>query len=140
MSVRRFLILFLILTLALFGLNACTRERTPWPETYPFEASPFEASPGETLPRFTPHVTSPPPDVTPTPIRPGIKAPEPTLAPVQPSPVPTLAQASAIYTVQPGDTLYDIARAHNAPLQKLAEINHITDPTTIMVGQQLLIP
>jgi LysM repeat protein len=48
--------------------------------------------------------------------------------------------ASGVYIVQPGDTLYDIAQEHQVSLQKLAEINNITDPTTIMVGQQLLIP
>ena len=123
----------LLLLLALLALSACTRERAPWPETYP-----FEASPGETLPRFTPHVTSPPPVVTPAPIISSTKIPTP--APVQSSPTPTPARASTLYAVQPGDTLYDIARKYNVDLQKLAEINHITDPTTIMVGQQLLIP
>ena len=133
MIFRRLAVLTFALTLALLGLSACTRERTPWPET-----NPFDTSPGEVLPRFTPHVTLKLPTATPTPNRPKIKSPTPATMP--PSPTPTIAHASGVYIVQPGDTLYDIARDHGVSLQELAEINNITDPTTIMVGQQLLIP
>ncbi len=145
----RLLTLLFILLLALSGLSACTRERPPWPETNPFEngyaaSASFEASPGETLPRFTPHVTSPPsittlasPPAPPT-IEPPAPTPTPSPSPTPPTPAPI--PTSAIYTVQPGDTLYDIARKHHVSLSDLARINHITDPTTIRIGQQLLIP
>ena len=132
MIFRRLAVLTFALMLTVLGLSACTRERPPWPDT-----NPFDISPGEVVPRFTPHVTLQP---TPTPLTPAPKfiTATPTLAP--PAPTPTPVHASGIYIVQPGDTLYDIARAYNVSLQELAEINHITDPTTIMVGQQLLLP
>lgn len=45
--------------------------------------------------------------------------------------------SGAAYTVQPGDTLYSIARAHNMTVEALASSNHITDPTQLAVGQSL---
>lgn len=44
------------------------------------------------------------------------------------------------YIVQPDETLYDIAQKFGVSLSKLAEINGITDPTTIKSGVRLLIP
>jgi LysM repeat protein len=50
-----------------------------------------------------------------------------------PSPVTT-------YIVQPGDTLYSIARRFGLPLEALASANGIPDPQRIFVGQRLVIP
>ena len=159
MIFRRALLLMIVL-LVLMGLSACTRARTPWPEDIPFElpsvvpaTSTAIATPtlsGTLLPRYTPHVTPPPtPTVpTPSPTAPGrttrvTPAPKATLAPTQPIPtqvVPTIPPGGALYIVQPGDTLFDIAEKFNVPLQKLADVNHITDPTSIYPMQRLIIP
>jgi len=48
--------------------------------------------------------------------------------------------ASKDYTVQPGDTLYKIAREHNAKVHEIAQANQITDPSQLSVGQKLVIP
>lgn len=44
------------------------------------------------------------------------------------------------YTVQPGDTLYEIARKFNITWQSIAAANNITSPYVISPGQQLAIP
>lgn len=60
------------------------------------------------------------------------------------SPDETIAQVvgadSKGYTVQPGDTLYKIAREHNAKVHEIAQANQITDPSQLRVGQTLVIP
>ncbi len=44
------------------------------------------------------------------------------------------------YVVQPGDTLWAIARRFNTTVQALVEANGIEDPDLIVVGQRLAIP
>ena len=44
------------------------------------------------------------------------------------------------YTVQPGDTLYSIARSQTVTVSDLAAANAITDPRQLSVGQSLVIP
>ncbi len=53
---------------------------------------------------------------------------------------PTPEPAPDRYTVQPGDTLWGIAKAHNTTVTALAELNGIVNPSLIYPGQQLLIP
>lgn len=43
------------------------------------------------------------------------------------------------YTVRPGDTLWDIAAKYGTTYQKLAQINGITNPNKIYVGQRIKI-
>jgi len=62
--------------------------------------------------------------------------PQPAPQPV-PQPVPG-DQTS--YRVQPGDTLFAIARRFNVSMALLAQINGITNPSRIFVGQLLTIP
>lgn len=45
-----------------------------------------------------------------------------------------------IYTVKSGDTLYDIAKAYNTTIATLTEVNGLTRPNDLVVGQSLLIP
>lgn len=52
-------------------------------------------------------------------------------------PTPTVA---ALYTVQPGDTLSDIAERFNTTLDELVAANGLTDPNALQPGQTLLIP
>ena len=143
MPTRNLALILLVLLLTILGASACTRERTPWPTENPLESRLGKMTPvptftpsGPFLPRFTPHVTSPPPTPSPTPVF--------TATPIRPTPTraPTATSTGIIktYTVQPQDTLLDIATKFNVPLLNLARINNITDPTTITPGQQLLIP
>ncbi|MBQ4347535.1 MAG: LysM peptidoglycan-binding domain-containing protein, partial [Firmicutes bacterium] len=44
-----------------------------------------------------------------------------------------------IYTVQPGDTVYSIARAANTTPELIISQNELTDPDLIMPGQTLVI-
>lgn len=52
----------------------------------------------------------------------------------------TTTAASATYTVQPGDTLFDIARRFGSTVDALVEANDISDPDLITPGQVLEIP
>jgi lipoprotein NlpD len=47
---------------------------------------------------------------------------------------------SVHHVVRPGQTLYRIARAYGLSADELAAANQISDPTTLKVGQELLIP
>lgn len=60
-----------------------------------------------------------------------------------PSPSSTFAQqatpteATTIYTVAPGDTLFTIAQRFDTTVQELMRINELSDPNLVYVGQQL---
>lgn len=45
-----------------------------------------------------------------------------------------------IYVVQPGDTLWSIARSQGVPLDSLIAANALPDPNQLAVGQALIIP
>lgn len=45
-----------------------------------------------------------------------------------------------IYVVQPGDTMWKIAKRYNAPIEILKSINDIENADLIIPGQKLLIP
>jgi len=45
-----------------------------------------------------------------------------------------------VYTVQEGDTLGVIAQNFNTTVELLVEVNNITDPNTLQVGDELIIP
>ncbi len=66
-------------------------------------------------------------------IRPQSQSPSQTIEAVAPM--------SGIYhNVKKGDTLYSLAMAHGVNVQKLAELNNLTPPYVIKVGQTLFIP
>ncbi|MHB1419346.1 MAG: L,D-transpeptidase family protein [Bacillota bacterium] len=44
------------------------------------------------------------------------------------------------YVVQPGDTLWGIARRHGIPLESIIQINGLINPDSIYPGQQILLP
>lgn len=47
--------------------------------------------------------------------------------------------ASTTYRIQPGDTLFAIARRHGTTVSALARLNAITDPDVVRVGQVLTV-
>lgn len=70
----------------------------------------------------------------------GLRTSTPTPAAPTPAPVALKPQTSTTtYTVQSGDTLSGIASKYNTTYQHLAEINNISNPNLINVGQILKI-
>lgn len=51
-----------------------------------------------------------------------------------PAPAPTMT-----YTVKAGDTLYSIASRHNTTVSRLVQVNNISNPNVLSVGQKLTI-
>lgn len=60
-------------------------------------------------------------------------------SPALPTPTPT-APSPWVYTVQPGDTLWDIARRYRVSLADLLAANGLRPDGILAVGQKLLIP
>lgn len=95
------------------------------------ELVPVEPAPVPVLPPSSTVVA--PPEVKPV-ILPEIKPP------VEPPPMKTSVAAENVYVVKSGDMLSKIAVAHNVNQRELAELNQITDPNKIRVGQKLILP
>src|SRR6266850_7728579 len=51
-----------------------------------------------------------------------------------------LQPESTYHELQPGQTLYSLARAYGVPLERLLQANGIGDPTTVRAGTAILIP
>lgn len=88
---------------------------------------------------------SPRPTAAPSPSPSAAASATPTQSPVisltpTPVPTPTPTTAGFFYTVQPGDTLYSIARRFGTTVEAIAAANHLADPGQISAGQVLLIP
>ncbi len=66
----------------------------------------------------------------------------PTATPVGANPIPPVTNppATAVYTVQSGDTLLRIAARFSTTVTAIAQLNGITNVNLIRAGQQLLIP
>jgi LasA protease len=62
----------------------------------------------------------------------------PTLDPTRPSSLPTLGPGT--YVVQPGDTIESIAEKFGVTEEAIIELNGLTDPNSLHVGQVLRIP
>lgn len=65
-----------------------------------------------------------------------------TSKPPAPSPtvIPTRAPTPVVHTVREGEMLGGIAFEYHISVEDLMRVNQITDPTTLQIGQQLLIP
>jgi len=94
---------------------------------------------GQVITRVTPTPTLTP-TVALTP--PATLRPTSTPAPYTPAPTatPTVTPTPIIYAIQRGDSLLAIAIKYDTSLQGLQEANGITDPRTLQVGQELVIP
>src|SRR5215831_14555105 len=57
-----------------------------------------------------------------------------------PTPVPVTNANPATYTVQPGDNLYRIALKFNTTMAVLMQLNNISNPNLIFVGEVLKLP
>lgn len=99
-------------------------------------------------------------DATSTPTPEGVSGAIPTATPFSEPPPATIVAASAqpigpsstaeatstpasgfvSYTVQPGDTLSGIGAEFGVDPDEIAAANGITDPTSLFVGQEILIP
>lgn len=110
---------------------------TTQPTETPAASSPtatFTSSPTATFTSTTP------PTLPPTPTQPPL--PPPTRAPTTPpQPPPGCGPPAswAIYSVQPGDTLYSIGRTYGVSVEQLIYANCLTS-TAIQPGQQLYVP
>jgi LysM repeat protein len=69
----------------------------------------------------------------------GGPARRPAPAP-QPVPAPRTDESGVWHVVQPGETLWRIAHTYEVPLERLAEVNGISDPARIRAGRRILIP
>ena len=59
--------------------------------------------------------------------------------PANPEEFPTAAPA-IIHTIQPGETLYAIARRYNTTIEAIKQANNIQNTNDIKAGDQLIIP
>lgn len=54
--------------------------------------------------------------------------------------VTTTSAAPIMYTVQMGDSLFQIAKTYNLNMKELMDLNGITDPDKVYAGQVLQLP
>jgi LysM repeat protein len=69
------------------------------------------------------------------------RAPRRTLTPsVTPSSVPAAQTPGFYHSVRRGETMYRIAKTYDQDWHELMDLNNISDPSKLEVGQQLFIP
>jgi LysM repeat protein/membrane protease YdiL (CAAX protease family) len=69
----------------------------------------------------------------------GTPAPTPTPPPPPPPPEPE-APAAETYTVQPGDSLADIAALYSTTVEELLRLNDLPEPSLLYTGQTIVVP
>ncbi|MEY2939242.1 MAG: LysM domain [Actinomycetota bacterium] len=57
-----------------------------------------------------------------------------------PASTTTSSAAPVLYTVQMGDSLFQIAKTYNLNMKELMDLNGITDPDKVYAGQVLQLP
>jgi LysM repeat protein len=118
-----------LLTLALWAIAACSNPLSTTDD-------PAEATTGPTSTvQASPTRAAMMPIVTPTPIPAGATVP----APDQPGSGSGEANPDT-YVVSDGDTLYAIALRFGVEIRAIIELNALSDPNDIRVGQELQIP
>lgn len=82
-----------------------------------------------------------PPHSTPGGVEPVVSAPvfQPPVS-VEPAPVAMDWEGTDVYVVGKGDSLSMIANRLGVKTRELADLNNITDPNKIVVGQKLIVP
>ncbi|MCS7038962.1 MAG: LysM peptidoglycan-binding domain-containing protein [Anaerolineae bacterium] len=136
----------LLLAALVMALVGCTRERPP-ATTLPLATTAVGSTPVATV-VASPAAVNPAamPTVGPMPTRGDLGPltglpPTPITAteatPAQPTSVPT---GTFVYTVQAGDTLSAIARRFGVGVNELAQLNRLSNPGLLRVGQELVIP
>ena len=70
----------------------------------------------------------------------AVAAPAAPTVPMTPPSAEVLAKYSGTYTVQPGDSLYKIARANKVNFSELQNVNGINDPRKVKPGVVLKVP
>lgn len=146
---RPLLIIGILIVLSL-ALGACQRERPPVTPAAPSTSAPARSTvaPSPTAPIALTQVTLPGASgaeagqPTPLPAEQGTPV-APTPAPVVVSPGQSGGAASGEtfnYTVQAGDSLGAIAQRFGVSVDTLVQLNGITDPNALTLGQQLKIP
>ncbi len=95
---------------------------------------------GQVVTKPTPISPTMSPTVTPT-ASPTVQATV-TPAPYTPEPTttPTLEPTPVVHAIAAGETLVAIARQYGVSVQAIQEVNGITDPRTLRVSQEILIP
>lgn len=89
------------------------------------------------IPTFTPTGTPQPTPVL-MPTRPTTATPPATPTPIPPLATPTPSVRT--HKVQLGETLAYIAQEYGVTVDAIVELNNLSDPNVIEVGQELLIP
>jgi LysM repeat protein len=94
---------------------------------------------GQVITRATPTPTATP-TVELSPV--ATLRPTATPAPYTPAPTatPTLTPTPIIYKLESGDTLLGLAIKYGVTLQAIQEVNGITDPRGLLIGQEIIIP
>ncbi len=145
MSIRPKTLLIIMLILLSLALVACERERPP------ATVAPTTAPRGTVAPSPTPPAAAAT-QVT-LPAAAGIQptaAPATAVTPTAPPPQPVVVNpggqssdssgGAATHTVQAGDTLAAIAARYNVTQDAIIQLNNLTDPNVLTVGQALKIP
>lgn len=95
----------------------------------------------------TSFVPTAPPTPIPTPIPTPVATPVPTpVSTVAPTSVPVPVQSESVaqtYIISAGDNLINISKrlyGSESYVKQICEINHITDPDNIQIGQKILLP
>ena len=134
-------LILIILGLALLALLAACGEQATQPPATATPTPPVASMPTtQPAPTGTPTVPPPATEVPAPPVPSDTPAP-PTATPVPPTPVPPTATPGVTrYTVQPGDNLTGIAARYGVNVDRLAQVNGITDPNMLFAGQVLVIP
>jgi LysM repeat protein len=57
-----------------------------------------------------------------------------------PTQSPEITSGGTTYTVQPGDTLFNIARRFGVTVQAIQDANNLANPNRLSIGQELIIP
>lgn len=123
--------LFIPLFFTLATLSACVRTTSsdiePWqPSVGAATLVAGQGTTGDTFVAARPRAAASDPRYTPT--------------PDSPHPIPGLRSGEDEHTVQPGDTLGQIAQRYNVSVAEIAEANQMADINVLAIGQVLVIP